>query len=81
LPTDVKGAAYSYSFLRKLPIAKLFLSGDSDQFAPRERLARVVASAAAPRRLIFVPGADHFFTGQLEPMQSALSAWLKEQLP
>ena len=28
-----------------------------------------------------VPGADHFFTDQLEPMQRALAGWLKEQLP
>jgi alpha/beta superfamily hydrolase len=28
-----------------------------------------------------VPGADHFFTDQLEPMQRALAGWLKEPLP
>jgi len=28
-----------------------------------------------------VPGADHFFTDQLEAMQRALAGWLKEQLP
>jgi len=29
---------------------------------------------------VLLPRADHFFTGQLEPLQSALSGWLKEQL-
>ncbi len=33
------------------------------------------------KRLLLLPGADHFFTDQLEPMQQALSGWLKEQLP
>jgi alpha/beta superfamily hydrolase len=58
----------------------LFLSGDHDQYAPAAQLAHVVDSAAEPKRLLFIPGADHFFTGQLEPMQQALGNWLKEQL-
>jgi alpha/beta superfamily hydrolase len=32
-------------------------------------------------RLVLLSGADHFFTGQLDTMQQALSGWLKEQLP
>jgi alpha/beta superfamily hydrolase len=27
-----------------------------------------------------VPGADHFFTGHLENMQTILSGWLKEHV-
>jgi alpha/beta superfamily hydrolase len=81
LPTSAQGRAYRYSFLQNLTTPKLFLSGDRDQFAPAENLTHVAASAAEPRRLILVPGADHFFTNQLEPMQRALAGWLKEQLP
>jgi alpha/beta superfamily hydrolase len=44
-------------------------------------LTQVAASAAEPKRLILIPGADHFFTDQLEAMQRALAGWLKEQLP
>jgi len=29
---------------------------------------------------VLLPGADHFFAGQLETMQAALSGWLKELL-
>jgi alpha/beta superfamily hydrolase len=43
-------------------------------------LAQLVANSAAPKRLILIPGADHFFSGQLEPMQQALTGWLKEHL-
>jgi len=43
-------------------------------------LAQVAASAAEPKQLTMIPGADHFFAGQLAPMQQALSVWLKEQL-
>jgi hypothetical protein len=86
LPTTAQGPAYQYSYLRdsflhKLTTPKLFLSGDRDQFAPAEQLTQVADSAAEPKRLIFIPGADHFFTDQLEAMQRALAGWLKEQLP
>jgi alpha/beta superfamily hydrolase len=80
LPTQVAGFAYQYPFLRDGAIAKLFLSGDQDQFAPATQLAQVAAAAAEPKRLALLPGGDHFFTGQLEFMQKALSGWLKEQL-
>jgi alpha/beta superfamily hydrolase len=81
LPTTASGPAYQYSFLQNLTTPKLFLSGDRDQFAPVEQLTQVAASAAEPKRLILIPGADHFFTDQLEAMQRALAGWLKEQLP
>lgn len=91
LPTTAQGPAYQYSFMRDsflrdsflkdLTTPKLFLSGDRDQFAPAEELAQVAASATEPKRLILIPGADHFFTGQLEAMQHALVGWLTEQLP
>ena len=81
LPTQAEGREYKYRFLADCTYPKLFLSGDSDQFAPAEQLVRVAASSAEPRRLVLLPGADHFFTGQLEPMQQAFAGWLKEQMP
>ncbi len=81
LPTSAAGREYHYSSLRDAAIPKLFLSGDRDEFAPADQLAAVAASAAEPKRLALIPGADHFFTGQLEPMQLALAGWLKELMP
>jgi alpha/beta superfamily hydrolase len=80
LPTHAEGRSYSYSFLKDLTMAKLFLSGDADQYARRAELEDIVEGAAEPKRLIFIPGADHFFGGQLEPMQQALAGWLREQV-
>jgi alpha/beta superfamily hydrolase len=80
LPTEAEGRQYHYSFLSHCSLPKLFLSGDRDQYAPAAQLARIVDSAAAPKRLLLIPGADHFFTRQLEAMQQALCGWLKEQL-
>lgn len=79
LPTEVSDLAYNYFFLRNLTLPKLFLSGDHDQFAPKDQLAEVVAATAKPKRLVLVRDADHFFTDRLEPMQAALAGWLKEQ--
>jgi alpha/beta superfamily hydrolase len=31
-----------------------------------------------PKRLVIIPGADHFFTGHIPEMASALDAWLSE---
>jgi alpha/beta superfamily hydrolase len=81
LPTQADGHNYRYPFLAECTLPKLFLSGDHDQFALAAQLTQVAASAAEPKRLVFIPGADHFFTAQLEPMQQALAGWLKEQLP
>jgi uncharacterized protein len=80
LPTHAEGRSYRYSFLKDLKVPKLFLSGDQDQFAPRAELERVAAEASDPKQIVLIPGADHFFAGRLEPMQDALTSWLKEQV-
>jgi len=81
LPTRAEGREYRYSFLSACSLPKLFLSGDCDQFAPAADLQRVAATTAEPKKLVLLPGADHFFAGQLEAMQNELANWLKEQLP
>lgn len=81
LPTQAEGRSYGYSFLASCSLPKLFLSGDRDQFAPAADLQHVAATTADPKKLVLLPGADHFFAGQLEAMQNALACWLKEQLP
>ncbi|MGA2047260.1 MAG: alpha/beta family hydrolase [Terracidiphilus sp.] len=80
LPTHAEGRDYKYKFLAECKIPKLFLSGDQDKFAPAAQLAQVAATAAEPKQLTMISGADHFFAGQLAPMQQALSVWLKEQM-
>lgn len=79
LPTSADGHHYRYPFLADSTLPKLFLSGDNDSYAPAAQLTQVAASAADPKSLVLLPGADHFFTGQLEQMQQTLARWLKEQ--
>ncbi len=79
LPTQADGHHYRYSFLTGCSLPKLFLSGDRDEYAPAADLEQVAATTAEPKKLVLLPGADHFFAGQLEAMQNALAGWLKEQ--
>ena len=85
LPVRVAGRNYTYGFLPQCSAPKLFLSGDHDQFAPRELLTAVCERAPEPKRLAWTAGADHFFQGteespgtKLNLMQREMRAWLRE---
>ena len=81
LPTTLDLPAYRYTTLKTCTTPKLFVSGDRDQFAPPAQLSHVVSSAAEPKSLVILPGADHFFNGHLELMQQTIANWLKERMP
>ena len=83
VPVHAEGRDYHYSFLRHCTTPKLFLSGDHDRYAPRQQLVDVWESAAEPKRLIWIGGADHFFQGtadspgpKLDLMQAETRLWL-----
>ncbi len=80
LPTHAMDRVYRYPFLAHCTLPKLFLSGDKDQFAPSSELTKIFDTAGGPKRLVLLPQADHFFDQQLDPMQQALAAWIKEQV-
>jgi len=79
-PVDVEGQAYAYDFLRDCAKPKLFVSGARDQFGPLGEVERIVAGAAEPKRLVRIPGADHFFEGRLPALESAIAEWLPAAL-
>jgi len=85
LPVRAAGRDYHYGFLSRCVAPKLFLSGDHDEFGPRDMLAAVWESAPEPRRLVWIAGADHFFQGtaaspgaKLDLMQAEMRRWLQE---
>jgi hypothetical protein len=78
IPVNAEGREYTYENLHECSKPKLLLSGAADEFATPAQLERVLASAAEPKRLVVIPGADHFFTGHLEEMRVALGEWLRE---
>jgi uncharacterized protein len=78
-PVEAEGRLYSFSFLRDCTKPKLFVSGDHDQYGPHEAVEQLVAQAADPKELVFVPG-DHFFAGHLAEMRMTVESWLHEVL-
>ena len=78
-PVEAEGRLYSFSFLRECRKPKLFVSGDHDQYGPHDALEEIVAQAAEPKELVFVPG-DHFFEGHLAEMRMTVESWVEEQL-
>jgi hypothetical protein len=86
LPVRAAGRDYSYDFLHRCVCPKLFISGDHDQFCPREVMEKVLETAPQPKRLFWVEGGDHFFQGvpgspgpKLDVMQGHLRDWLREE--
>jgi hypothetical protein len=85
LPVHAAGRDYTYGFLPACTQPKLFLSGDHDVYGPREQLVEVWESAAEPKRLVWIGGADHFFQGtagspgaKLEEVQLDIRLWLND---
>jgi alpha/beta superfamily hydrolase len=54
---------------------RLFVQGQHDEFGPGEALRALVLPLAPPREIVIVPGADHYFTGRLEELHSAVAGW------
>ena len=78
LPILAEGRGYSYGYLRACSQPKLFISGDHDPYGPRTEVEAVVATAPEPKKLIWIPEADHFFTGKLPLVQSAIVSWAQQ---
>jgi alpha/beta superfamily hydrolase len=86
IPYLAEGRSYSFSFLEECPKPKLFVSGTEDQFGAREKVEPTLRAAAAPKRIVWVEGAEHFFQGtsaspgaKLDQMQGAIKRWLHDQ--
>ena len=78
-PVAAQGRVYSFDFLRSCNKPKLFLSGDHDEFGPHQMVEEIVANAAEPKELVFIPG-DHYFAGHLDEMRLTIESWLSELL-
>lgn len=72
------------SFLESCVKPKILVSGDHDQYAPKEKLETIVADLPARAKetteMIFIAGGDHFFAGHLEEVDRALASWLAARL-
>lgn len=72
------GSDEGWSFLAGVHKPKLIVQGTRDQFGSREQIQSLFDGLAEPKRIQWVEGADHFFTGRLGEVQAALSPFLAE---
>lgn len=77
-PVAAEGRIYSYRFLSECTKPKLFVSGSRDQFGPQPEIEHAVATAADPKKLIWIEDADHFFEGKLPQMRAAIENWIEQ---
>ena len=80
-PVQAEDRAYKFDFLADCRKPKLFVSGGKDQFGPVEQLRLLVETAAEPKQLVLVEGADHFFEGKLDQVRGAIEKWVGALLP
>ncbi len=66
-------------FLRACAKPKLFIQGGQDQYGARDKAEALIATLPEPKRFVIVEGADHFFTGKLDQVGSAIDVWLDER--
>jgi uncharacterized protein len=59
--------------LPKPRVPALFVTGERDTFGPPALLAEFVGDSG---RVVIVPGADHFFEGNLEELERAIAGFL-----
>jgi alpha/beta superfamily hydrolase len=70
------GMMTDLSFLNECRVPRLFVQGEADQFGGAERMQPLVDRLPEPRRLVIVPGADHFFHDHLDELQRVIEEWV-----
>jgi len=68
------------SSLRSNQRPKLVISGDQDRLIGSPQLEPVLESFAQPFTCEFIPGADHYWVGQVEKMAGRVSQFFSEYL-
>ncbi len=63
------------AFLDTCQLPRLFVQGELDEFGDGRAARAALERLPEPKSIVVVPGADHFFTGQLDTLQAAVQAW------
>jgi len=71
----------SFKYLESCGKPKLFVHGRNDEHGAWAKVQQVVSRLPGENRLVFVPDADHFFTGHLGALDEAIRNWLVERHP
>lgn len=68
-------ATADFGFLVDCEKPKLFLHGTADEFGSVDQMEALLLSVPAPKDLVLIDGADHFFHSTLEALTQALSQY------
>lgn len=61
-----------FQFLTLCRKPKFFIQGTNDEFGSVEHLNALLLTLPEPKEVIYIEGADHFFTGKLGELQTAI---------
>jgi uncharacterized protein len=64
-----------HAYLASIAPPRLFVQGERDEFGPGEDLRALVGPLPPPREIVVIPGADHYFDGQLDALHGAIADW------
>jgi alpha/beta superfamily hydrolase len=70
----------SFDFLREAHKPILIVQGTEDIYGPREQIETLFSTLPEPKHLRWIEGADHFFTGKLDGVQSAVREFVEQVL-
>lgn len=63
------------------PRPLLVIHGNNDEVVPPGNAQKIFNAASPPKKINYIPGADHRFTGQHEKVWQVFFNWLEEYLP
>lgn len=66
-----------FNFLRGVRKPKLLVQGTRDQYGSRQNLENLFSTLDEPKKLRLVEDADHFLTGRLHELQTAIQEFLQ----
>jgi alpha/beta superfamily hydrolase len=65
----------NHAYLASIARPRLFVQGENDEFGPGQALRTLVEPLPPSREIVVIPGADHYFAGQLDALQGTLARW------
>ena len=75
---------YDFSFLAPCPSSGLIIHGDKDAVVPPRDVTNLVEKLKTQKGIVIeqkvIPGANHFFDGKVEPLMTAIGAYLDKRL-
>lgn len=71
----------SFEYFDSCAKPKLIVQGANDEHGAANTVEQVFARIPGEKRLVLVPGADHFFAGHLDQVDQAITTWLMERHP